>query len=423
MRKYQQLVLVVISIISVTVLLMYRNENSKLKYILEVVNFFGRTDAATLVRIENSTTFTHFTTDFASPLPLWTRLGNEFHAYSAFWSKSNFVAGGEVVTLVVGLRQAIVNFRCQLQFPGHPTLVMGKFEFTRQEQSSNEITEGGVEEFVLYRFLCKTTRDFGTPDNIVIINSTSNAQHILPIRSSKNTTLTQRPSMVACVDMVTPSLSKIDQVSDSDILQYFIHHQIIGIDEFIVYDQYHITGHIRELLYRHGIKISILPYNFPFALTSNTQNRPFLEMDCILRTNNYAKYALLASINEYLYPTTSLKKSKSLFKALASSIEDIYRFEVTTKTVCTEENVKILAENHNYDPHAKTTYPFVIYHVDSRTVDSGKLLDLDPHVAIVHRYERCSNKASRNLIDWRTTLKSEHYSYVMKITEELHKVL
>lgn len=41
MRKYQQLLLLLVSIISVTVLLIYKSENNRLKYVLEVVNFFG----------------------------------------------------------------------------------------------------------------------------------------------------------------------------------------------------------------------------------------------------------------------------------------------------------------------------------------------------------------------------------------------
>ncbi|XP_055704230.1 uncharacterized protein LOC129802447 [Phlebotomus papatasi] len=424
MRKYQQLALVIISLISVTVLLMYRNENSKLKYILEVVNFFGRTDAAALVRIENSTAFSHISPDFSTPLPMWTRLGNEFHSYSSFWSKNTFTAGGEVITLVVGLRHAIVNFRCQLHFPGQPSPVSGKFEFTRED---NEVATGDTEEFLMYRFLCKITRDFGTPENVIFVNTASNTEHILPIRTSRNTTLSHRSSLVACVDLVSSILPKSSGksafISDTDILQYFIHHQIVGIDEFIVYDPYHITGHIRELLYRHGIKISLLPYNFPFTLATDTQNRALLEMDCLLRTNHEAKYALLTKINEYFYPATSLKRSKTLFKTLSSSSSDIYRFEVTTKTVCTEDGVRILAENHNYNPNANILHPFIIYHVDFRAVDSKKMLDLDPHVAIVHRYAKCSNKSSSGLIDWRTTLKTDHYSYVMKITEELKKVL
>lgn len=38
MRKYQQLILILISIISVSVLIIYKTENRRLKYVLEVVS-------------------------------------------------------------------------------------------------------------------------------------------------------------------------------------------------------------------------------------------------------------------------------------------------------------------------------------------------------------------------------------------------
>ena len=96
MRKYQQLLLVIISLISVCILLMYRSENSKLKYVLEYVNFFGRSDSVDLMvlRSGGGEDNQHVYDD---PLPMWTRLGDDFHGYSSFWRKNEFAAGGEVV--------------------------------------------------------------------------------------------------------------------------------------------------------------------------------------------------------------------------------------------------------------------------------------------------------------------------------------
>jgi hypothetical protein len=110
MRKYQQLLLVIISIISVTVLIVYRSENERLQHVLSVVNFFGARDI-TMVKIEN---FSNFTYKFDYPLPSWQYLGNEFHGYSAFWRKNDLVAGGEVIALVVGSLHANVVFQVSL---------------------------------------------------------------------------------------------------------------------------------------------------------------------------------------------------------------------------------------------------------------------------------------------------------------------
>lgn len=107
MRKYQQLILIIVSIISVSVLIAYRSENERLQHVLSVVNFFGQRDIS-LVKIEN---FSNFTYKFDYPLPTWSYLGNEFHAYSAFWKKNDLVAGGEAIALAIGSVHGNVLFQ------------------------------------------------------------------------------------------------------------------------------------------------------------------------------------------------------------------------------------------------------------------------------------------------------------------------
>lgn len=113
MRKYQQLLLVLISLISVTVLIAYKSENERLNNVLNVVNFFGNRDSVNLnlVKIEN---YSNFTYRFDYPLPSWTFLGSEFHAYSAFWKKNDLVAGGEAIAMAVGSAHGNVQFKVSL---------------------------------------------------------------------------------------------------------------------------------------------------------------------------------------------------------------------------------------------------------------------------------------------------------------------
>lgn len=89
MRKYQQLALLLISCFSVGILMMYKTENNRLKYVLKYVNFFGRNDAAVLRRLQNGTENEDghqlLKTAFSKPLPVWQLIGDSFHAYSAYW--------------------------------------------------------------------------------------------------------------------------------------------------------------------------------------------------------------------------------------------------------------------------------------------------------------------------------------------------
>lgn len=113
MRKYQQLLLILVSIISVSVLIAYRSENERLNNVLNVINFFGQRDSVNLnlVKIEN---YSNFTYKFDFPLPTWSYLGNEFHAYSAFWKKIDLVLGGEAIALAIGSVHGNVMFQVRM---------------------------------------------------------------------------------------------------------------------------------------------------------------------------------------------------------------------------------------------------------------------------------------------------------------------
>lgn len=107
MRKYQQLLLILISLISISILIIYKSENERLTNVLNVVNFFGQQQKdSSIVKMEN---YTNFTYNFAFPLPSFTNLGNSFHGYSAFWKKTNELKAGGMVIAIVVASDAIVH--------------------------------------------------------------------------------------------------------------------------------------------------------------------------------------------------------------------------------------------------------------------------------------------------------------------------
>lgn len=109
MRKYQQLALVLISVFSIGILIVYKSENERLNNVLNVINFFGqRGDSLSLVKIEN---FSNFSYKFDYPLPAWINLGNDFFGYSAFFKKNDLKAGGEAIALVVASVHSAISFQ------------------------------------------------------------------------------------------------------------------------------------------------------------------------------------------------------------------------------------------------------------------------------------------------------------------------
>ncbi|XP_055535983.1 uncharacterized protein LOC129724814 [Wyeomyia smithii] len=425
MRKYQQLALVLISVSCVAILLVYKSENNRLKYVLEVVNIFGRNDAASLIRIDNSSRSRPAPYDFDSPLPVWQRIGNDVYVYSAYWQKNDLEAGGTVVSLAVGLDQAIVNFKCQVQHSGKD-VVTGKFFFDRIDTPTGSVAAPNGEVFTIYKFLCKVKRDFGHPTEVVFTDSTHSVKRFIPLRVLESKSVSQKMTITACVDLNNYLELENNFRQPSVILQYFLHHQIVGVDDFIVYNSNALDSMTTAILYNHGIKINLLPYNFPFDLASTVQNRRLIELDCLMRNYNAAKYTFIGSINEYLYPNSRLRSNNKFLKYVSKVSSDVTQFTVATRTVCVDDRKKIFSDNLLYDVEARHERPFYIYRPQNynRTgsQELTKSLNVDRNIMFVHRYvEKCASKSDSH--DWSTVLDSEFLQYVNEIGKELNKLI
>lgn len=443
-------------LISVSILLMYRSENSKLKYVLEVVNFFGRSDSVTMVRLEQGVN-TEFPTKhiFDDPAPMWTRLG-DFHAYSSHWHKNDFSAGGEVVTIVVGLQRSPVKFRCSLIYPGGTNLssntVTGLFSYVRAELPSTMTKD--AEHYHVYRFMCKVNKDFGLKGpRIVVLHDIQmgSADHFMHINnlSQSHTTVegtpkgqksmattakkvTNRSSVTACIDFIPYNITKSaasqsNLFTDKEILEFFLHHSIVGIQEFIVYEMNNLPSRVHELLQHQGIHITKLPFNFPYELGDALKIRGILEMDCLLRTSAHFKYVLITRLNEFFLPTSNVRLNRSFVQSLEVHPDNINRFELPMQTICMPEEEgagnRIRSGLHMFDANARNKHPVAVYRPGRyELIDEIKSIELSQSSGIVHRFSRhCPN--SVNLKDWRETVNAEHLHFITEVEKELKGLL
>lgn len=425
MRKYQQLALVLISISCIAILLVYKSENNRLKYVLEVVNIFGRSDAASLIRIDNSTRYRSVPYDFDSPLPVWQRVGSDVYVYSAYWQKNDLEVGGTVVAIAVGLENAIVNFKCQVQHGGKD-VVTGRFYFVRIESPTGSVAAPNGEVFVIYKFLCKVKRDFGQPTEVIFTDATHSIKRYVPLRVIESKSVPQKMTMTACVDLNNYLELEDEFRKPSAVLQYFLHHQIIGVDDFIVYNSNSLDSVTTSLLFNHGIRINLLPFNFPFDLTNKQQNRQLIELDCLMRNYNAAKYTFVGAINEYLYPNSRLRNNNQFLKYASKVSSDVTQFVVATRTICVDNRKKIFSDNLLYDVEAPKERQFYIYrpqdYNQTGSPDATKSLNVDRNIMFMHRYvEKCVSKT--DLYDWTTTLEGEFLQYVTEVGRELNKLI
>lgn len=374
MRKYQQLLLLAISVLSIVTLLLYRSENGRLKYVLDVVNMLGK--ANDRHPSASAATSADLSFEYTTPFPIWQRIGKGFHAYAAFWHWDHSEPGvGEVTAIVVGLQHAIVSFRCDVRLTPaangtngnqQTTVLAGRFGFNREEMPATDLdnaihaadqtANGGGDAYIVYKFICRVTKvPYDRPPQRVTFAELTGGgsakhqlqEHSLGVRVLAATRPTHRQhGLVACVNLISPLPAAVhryfyagDAVADASLLAYFYHQQLVGVDEFIVYDRSDRIGlTIKRALAVHGVRVNYLPFNFPFAASGPTSAndpkvRHILQLDCELRTLNVSRWFVLAQPNEMLYASEALQSAEnSTLQRLAAG--GAMRVQLTTNTVC-----------------------------------------------------------------------------------------
>lgn len=129
MRKYQQLILIIVSIISIVSLVQYRNEYLRLRYVLQVLNFFGSPnsiiDNNCISLNESFVNSEHNFYKYSDPSPIWYNFEGYF-LYSAFWEIKDADNGKRAVKiLAVGPESSFQNYKCRIWFDeGEDTLFL-----------------------------------------------------------------------------------------------------------------------------------------------------------------------------------------------------------------------------------------------------------------------------------------------------------
>lgn len=303
----------------------------------------------------------------------------------------------------------------------------------RVEQDVSDIdTQAVSDKFIIYKFICKTQHDYGAPKNLILINTQSKSEQYVPLRylTMKNGMQTERSLMTACLDLNSYNRSFTDSfTNDVNTLQYFLHHELIGVKNFIIYNANvnQISQNVVELLTnKYGIRLNVLPYNFPYELKSRNKNRAIIEADCLLRSSGFTKYVMITSLDEYLYPAQKLSTSSPLIKLFNHYSNDVTRFEIGTIAVCTDPHRKILSDNDKYSVDIKNPIFYIIkneYPYNNKPINdiSKKSIEVERNLAILLKYTTCPLKS--DVYEWRTTIDQQHSEFIDFISKQLNKLL
>ncbi|XP_012536808.1 uncharacterized protein LOC105836951 [Monomorium pharaonis] len=334
MRKYYQAALAVIAVISLISLLIYRHEYNKLRYVLEVFNYFGkpgpRIADANCTNI--SAVFTTFNAKFDEPIPSWQRLEDDLYIYSAY-----SINDKEIRAIGLGTINGVSNMQCLVFFESENKPILGSFGFI---PIGNAVASslGENSRYGGYHFVCTYTSD-EMPTGITFVtrsNKYLNYAPIFPIKIQRQGGSSSRIGVCVTQSSMKPAKS-------IDMIGFISFHALIGMDNFIIYDSgisNEFNSRLKEMASDPTsfwkFTYTVVPWNFPFTEIDQNVIKEIIEMDCLYRTYNSVAYAIALSWNEYI----NLKYHHAMIDLLADFKQfklTADRYELKIMTFCTQQ--------------------------------------------------------------------------------------
>ncbi|XP_034241524.1 uncharacterized protein LOC117645432 [Thrips palmi] len=386
MRKYQQLLLVVVSLVSVVALLFYHHEYHRLRYVLEVLNFFGKPAENLQCPTINETSLSQRVNGFSSPVPVWVPAGDNHYIYSAFWERNNviIVATGPANGAFAGRN----SYQCEIWLEGKDEPIPGRVHASIIEgQKKKKVGFSG------YTLSCEIEKMISVvPEEVTIwrMQDKLPAKVTLPIHhfNSKHSGGDPATSMAICV---LPD--ELQRISSSALISFVSYHSLLGVTDFILYggNRYH---HVAYELQKHGASVSIIPWNFPLS----GDGRAELERDCRSRGWPATGNIVVLSLNEFIVPVMH-NGLLAMLNDLDAGRKATSRFQFSTQLFCTnipddpgaEPSWPMFMHKTYYDPAAKTG---VVNIYRPGAVSANRPIELgtypvSPKIAAVHKFANC----------------------------------
>lgn len=410
MKKYYQLALVIISLVSVVTLLFYRHEYNRLRYVLEVLNFFGKpggqqsgltSDDCIIGNLSHGKQFL----SFAEPIPTWQRLSSTHFIYSAYWELSE--EERRVKALSVEFGNSVPNFGCSFWFEDRDTSVSGKFSFSKIEMKEvvNEaLKDKNKHRITGYYLFCRAKDVTNVPYGVTFYKTDDAvpSEAFISVHYTNEKTTLLNSTALCIMASSAPGLLK------STVAEFMSYHQLVGVTDYIIYDgglPNTVLSVLRgpEVHEGLGLGVSVLPWNFPLpSLQAGAVARMVMEKDCLLRTMGKVHNVAALTWEEYIVPR--------YHHLLASMLDDFdsgrktkSRFEIPTITFCTEfpddEQAEpafpLVLRKTQYSKIGNSERPFYVYRPHLISASKKQLSLTTQHVsqgiAAVHQYASCSH--------------------------------
>lgn len=407
MKKYYQLLLVIISLISLISVIIYRNEYNRLRYVLEVLNFFGKPNG---IENHNSNLLENVTSKnlYNIPIPAWQNL-EDAHIYSAFWEETT--TGGIVQAIGISKNSSPPSLMCNVWFTNQEKPIKGKFSIkslTKRVEFSNKA----------YIFSCRIDKTFGAPFSVTYYKDSNAIASGIPVFSREFSSKDNQIFMCIKPDHITRN--------PTQIVEFLNYYQVLGIKHYIIYDNGLIVSSLLNPAI--GLYITILPWNLPHHLEPELVHH-IIEFDCLTRTKNTGDVYAILNWNELIVP--SREASITSLLNVYDPLGQINNFKFKILDFCIDfedEEKKSKTQLIFHKLHYKQTEESSMFLIRPTSFnDAGSQQLVDSNIAVVQRYVECfknniSNKLNRSstILRFNTDF-VKTYLYQLWVTGKLFK--
>lgn len=327
MKKYTQLVLIVICIFSVLALLICERRYANMKVILEVMDVFETKEAAVKCdrQIEQLRRSQLDSGGALTPVifPVWREVfateGWSLFVYAAYWDVAEDGANVSRIVAVVE-RDLPDDLTCLLWFDGVHHVRSDSFAVTTL--STAAASEDASTSAVLLE--C-AVRDVSIEPVAVSFSWTSasgraDRSQVIPMESTSLANATRKFSV--CVPPLVSTTTPLT------LVEFAVYHRHVGVDDFLFYDADSLPDAKRLLAAvprRTLASVKLLPWDLPRRFSNVSESARIA--DCLLRTKRRARNVLFLQTNQFV----SLTAAKDLDQ-LARGLNFLSSRDNKTKT-------------------------------------------------------------------------------------------
>ncbi|KAA0203983.1 hypothetical protein HAZT_HAZT009128 [Hyalella azteca] len=348
MRKYQQLTLAIMAVVSFVAFIYYKHEYERLRYTLQYMETFGEPPPLDKEMSQQCLFMAQLRS--ATPAAEWTTVSPDIAVYTSFWDDYS------------GLGEAKLRTIALISNSLHPTndldvkvsyetgeYVLASCEMEKAENRNH--VRGASDAFHVVYLVCspvytKDTQHLHTVAPYLVQFSTEQGKWTdYKFVHESDSYKTMLDKSAVCVP---PNTSPTHSLNYVEFISFY---QVLGVKKFVFYGN-GLTPTTRELLNKYVDEMAIMveekSFNYVPALHSLQSGeglktleyitRQVVELDCMYRHRDAFENVIVLSINEFIIPNQKqslLEVLKSLSGASGRG-KAVSEFHLSTQKVCVD---------------------------------------------------------------------------------------